>query len=146
LLDSAALLTGAYFSRPPAGNVNGEKLEVPLGAWTSDYIFGFFGGPIIHLAHGEWQHSLASLGARALLGPLGSLPGSVSCVTSVTEPDCSSDGATLGLLGGAVLVDLFDAFVLGYGDAEPEPKSSAGTRWPSVSVGPGGIAIAGRLP
>ncbi len=144
VLDGALLLGGAYVAARGPRNDQGEKLEPQLSLWATDYAFGLFGGPIVHAVHGEWMHALASLGMRSFVGPLGAVAGLMGhCAASGGAKGCSSTGATYGLLGGLLFVDLFDAFVLGCEEIEPE---QAGGVQASLSAGPGFIAISGTLP
>lgn len=143
-LDGALLLSGVVVAARGPRNDDGERLEPQLALWAPDYLFGLFGGPIVHAVHGEWLHSLASLGLRSFVGPLGAVAGLMGhCAAAAGVRGCSNTGATYGLLGGLLFVDLFDAFVLGYEELEPAEATKPKT---SVSIAPGFIAISGTLP
>jgi hypothetical protein len=85
-----------------------------VATWVLGYAVGFFGGPIVHFSHAKWGIGFASFGARALGGPLlGALPGLIGyCAATGGVDDCAATGASWGLLGGLVAVDLFDGLVL----------------------------------
>lgn len=143
-MDGALLLGGAVVAASGPRNEQGERLAPQLALWAPGYLFGLFGGPIVHATHGEWTHSLASLGLRSFVGPLGAVAGLMGhCAAAAGASGCANTGATYGLLGGMLFVDLFDALVLGYEDVGPaeatKPKAS-------VMVAPGFIAVSGWLP
>ena len=88
------------------------------------YLVGLVGGPTVHFVHGNWGTGFISLGARALIGPLGVVPGIAGyCAATGGVKNCSEDGALYGLVGGLVAVDLFDALVLAGGSTVPRDLS-----------------------
>ena len=92
----------------------------------------------------EWLNAFGSLGLRSLVGPMGALPGVMGyCSASGGVEGCAGSGALFGLVGGLLAVDLFDALVLAHSDADVTGTSRF---TPSVSAGPGYVAISGALP
>jgi hypothetical protein len=72
------------------------------------------------------------------------LPGVLGyCSTTGAVGDCIGTGAQLGLVAGLGAVDLFDALVLAREEVEPDERSAF---TPTVSAGPGFIAVSGALP
>lgn len=143
-LDGAALLAGAYVAANPPRADSGERLDRQAAFWVPPYLIGLLGGPIIHATHGEWLSALGSLGLRGVVGPMAALPGLLGyCSTTGGVDECTSTGAQFGLVAGLIAVDLFDAFVLGREDVEVDERSAF---TPTVSAGPGFIAVSGALP
>jgi hypothetical protein len=143
-LDGAALLAGAYVAANPPRADNGERLDRQTALWVPPYLIGLFGGPIIHATHGQWLRALGSFGLRGVVGPMAALPGLLGyCSTTGGVDDCTSTGAQFGLVAGLLAVDLFDALVM----AREEVERGEGSAFmPTLSAGPGFIAVSGALP
>lgn len=143
-LDGAGLLAGAYAAAKPPRADSGETIDRPVAFWVPPYLIGLFGGPIIHATHGQWLRALGSFGLRGVVGPVAALPGLLGyCSTTGGVDECTSTGAQFGIVAGLLAVDLFDALVLAREDVEPEAGSAF---TPTVSAGPGFIAVSGALP
>lgn len=143
-LDGAGVLAGAYVAAQPPRGENGERLDRPVAFWVPPYLIGLFGAPIIHATHGQWLRALGSVGLRGVVGPLAALPGLLGyCSTTGGVGECTGTGAQLGLVAGLLAVDLFDALVLARDEVEPDERSAF---MPTVSAGPGFIAVSGALP
>jgi len=75
------------------------------------------------------------------MAALPGLLGYCSCTGGVD--DCTSTGAQFGLVAGLLAVDLFDALVM----AREEVERGEGSAFmPTLSAGPGFIAVSGALP
>jgi hypothetical protein len=141
-LDAGAVGFGASLALSNPRTNDGDKIHPALPTWALGFTLGLLTGPIVHFAHGRWGIGFVSLGARALIGPLGAVPGLVGyCAATGGVHDCAAVGAQWGLLGGLVAVSLFDALVLAY---EPAPEKP--THAMTLFVGPGTIGIAGSFP
>ena len=143
-LDGAALLAGAYVAAKPPRADSGETLDRQVALWVPPYLIGLFGGPIIHATHGQWLRALGSFGLRGVVGPVAALPGLLGyCSATGGVEECTSTGAQFGLVAGLLAVDLFDALVL----AREEVEQGQGSAFmPTLSAGPGFIAVSGALP
>jgi hypothetical protein len=129
---------GAFFSmrEPREGQ---EKLHPALAMWVMDYLVGSIGAPIVHFVHGNVGIGFASLGTRLIIGPMGAVFGLMgACAATAGADDCAEHGAQFGLLGGSVVVALFDALVFAH---EPAGNASASTL--DVSIGAGSIGLHG---
>jgi hypothetical protein len=143
ILDGAALVGGAYFALNPPKNDDGKPIDPRAAIWVPGFLVGLIGAPILHATHGEWLRAFGSLGARALIGPMGAVPGIWAyCSATGGVTGCAETGALYGLLGGLLAVDLFDALVLAY---EPSPKTDSARDLPLLTVGPGFVALGGRF-
>ncbi|MBK9036838.1 MAG: hypothetical protein IPL61_37245 [Myxococcales bacterium] len=86
------------------------------GAVLAGVIVYIAGGPIVHMAHDEWNRAGLSLGAR-LLGPgLGALAGSATCTDGKGRGGCLYP-TVVGLAIGALVAQIVDPAVLAYDDA-----------------------------
>lgn len=138
-VDGAALASGLVVAtsvRDPDGNLPHPALAL----WAPAYLFGLIGGPVVHFVHGNVGRGFASFGLRALVGPLGVLPGLMGyCAATGGESGCARAGALWGLTSGLAVVSAVDAFLLAY---DTDTDDSAGVR-ANVLVGPGSLTVAG---
>jgi hypothetical protein len=138
-LDAAGIGLGVAFAGSEPRTEQGKRLHPALATWVGGYTIGFFGGPIVHFAHGRIGTGFASFGARAVLGPLGALPGVLGyCGATGGVSGCGETGAFWGLLGGLLAVDVFDAFVLAH-----EPASEKAASLPSLYIGRDRVSVGG---
>lgn len=141
VMDGAAFASGAYLAIN-GRDANGRRPHAALSLWVPGYVVGFFGGPIVHFAHGQWGRGFASFGVRAGVGPLFALPGLMGYCSATGGTDgCTRTGALWGVTGGMLAAGLFDAFVFANETTDSERARYA----PSVVVGPGSIIVAGYL-
>jgi hypothetical protein len=139
LVDALGYLVAAYYAaRGP--EVNDDPLNPVISVWVMHYLLTTIAAPIVHFVHGRIGFGFASLGARMLIGPMGSLVGVIGFCAATGTDDCAETGATWGLLGGGLTIALLDAFVFAYEPEEVQTQSSIG-----VTVGPGSIGLAGRF-
>jgi len=139
-VDAIGYAIGAFFTmrEPREGR---EKLHPALSLWVMDYLVGTIGAPIVHFVHGNIGIGFASLGVRLIIGPMGSLFGLIgACAATAGADGCAAEGAQYGLLGGSVVVALFDALVFAH-----EPASNASASSLGVSIGAGSIGLNGSF-
>ena len=139
-VDAIGYAIGAFFTmrEPREGR---EKLHPALSLWVMDYLVGTIGAPIVHFVHGNIGIGFASLGVRLIIGPMGALFGLIgACAATAGADDCAAEGAQYGLLGGSVVVALFDALVFAH-----EPASNASASSLGVSIGAGSIGLNGSF-
>jgi hypothetical protein len=113
------------------------------------------GAPIVHLAHGQWEMSLASLGVRTVTPLLGAAIGNhydncqAASVTGSSRGACSSKWEVTGVAVGGLAAALLDGLLLAY---EPSRRTSASDgyhatapldriRWPSVTPLQNGVLL-----
>jgi hypothetical protein len=103
----------AYGSLALAMNVDrAQKVALPLAISTF-----LLAAPITHVAHGRWGRMGLSVAARAAFPLGGVLLGTTGCTA---DSDCSGSLAT-GAIVGMLAATVFDAAVLAYEPAPPEP-------------------------
>jgi hypothetical protein len=128
LADAAWVGLGVGFGSR-AANSGDDELGLVLNTWAPLYGFGLLSGPVIHFAHGEVGRGFLSLALRGLVGPLGLVPGMAGyCTATGGVKGCATRGIEWGLLGGALVVSMLDAFVL----ARPIPQTSRASAWVPV--------------
>ena len=143
-VDAGTLAFGAYIATREPRTKSGQKIHPALATWVGAWSFGLFGGPIVHFVHGRWGIGFASFGLRAVAGPLGAVPGLMGyCAATAGVRGCTETGASWGLLGGLVAIDLLDALVLAH---EKVDTKTASDRQVFVGVGPGTVTLGGYLP
>jgi hypothetical protein len=90
---------------------------------TSAIAFGL-GAPIVHLAHGQWEMAIGSVGLRIAGASLGALIGSQSDVRTSSDgagdrgADASAKWTTVGVALGGLAASAMDGLVLAY-DTRP---------------------------
>lgn len=140
MVDLLGYLVGAYYAaRGP--QLEDEPMNPVIALWAMHYLITTLAAPIVHFVHGQVGYGFASLGSRLVIGPMGALIGVIGFCAATGTDDCAETGATWGLLGGGLIVALFDSFLFAYepNDA-PAQSSSIG-----VTVGPGSVGLAGRF-
>jgi hypothetical protein len=94
---SDALITGGVLIDPPAGK----------GLFELGVLGAMIGGPIVHLAHGDYGRAGLSVGARLVIPGVGMYLGDTLCEhTGHHGLDCLTSlfvGGAIGLLGAQVL-------------------------------------------
>jgi len=105
-----------------------------LGAIAADHnttLFGFsaltfgFGAPAIHVAHGNWELSLASVGMRVFLPFAGALLGSTGDVRTVSDSGSSESSNKWTLVGagiGGLVAATTDGLLFAYDTRVPKPE------------------------
>ena len=102
------------------------------------------GGPIVHLAHAQWEMSLGSFGLRALTPILGAALGNHydRCEATVADHsggECSAKWTITGIAIGGLAASLVDGLILAYqppGHATKRlgaPSSLQRSPWPIVA-------------
>ena len=121
LVGSDALAAGLLVTAALLDDGAAEKLAF---ASLTVYVLG---GPTVHLAHGQWQRSLASLGMRAGFPLVGSLPGLAlyaGCDRSPPDPNFTDETnsicpaisagiAVIGAIAGGLTALIIDDASLG---------------------------------
>lgn len=120
-----------------------ERPHPGLSLWVMDYIIGMIGAPIVHFAHSNIGLGFASLGARLLLSPLGAVLGIIgACGPTAGNDGCTAEGAQYGLLGGSLVIALFDALVFAHEKVPSKTTASASNV--NVSLGAGSLGLQAR--
>ncbi len=140
-VDAGTLAFGAYLATREPRTKSGQKIHPALATWVGAWSLGLLGGPIVHFVHGRVGMGFASFGLRAVAGPLGAVPGLMGyCAATAGVRGCTETGASWGLLGGLVAIDLLDGLVLAH---EKVDAKQASAQQVFVGVGPGTLNVGG---
>ena len=116
------------------------------------------GAPSIHLGHGQWEMSIASLGVRVVTPLLGAAVGSyydncqTASVTTGPRSACSSKWETTGIAIGGLIAAVVDGLVFAY---QPARQTGASARHavsapfsagPSATLMPKGVMLGWTAP
>jgi hypothetical protein len=125
VIDGAALATSLAFT---LGRKHSDRTDNGARMLAAPYTIGILVSPWVHAFHGRIGIAFASLGLRALVPALATLPGMwTNCAASGAEEDCIKEGAVWGLFAGSLLVAAIDIGALSFERISPAERQSAST-------------------